>query len=129
MKAPLLLALACLAAPAISCRRSNDEAARAQLPPTLRIWISKNGDIELDGEKVDLPRATAAIEDAGRRKGEVLYGQDPLEGQPHPNIGKVFKVLMSSGVNFRFSLNRSFSQFSKGLNPPEGAQAPSPPLK
>jgi hypothetical protein len=129
---PLALALACLAGAATSCRsRSSTERAAAEAaahePPPLRIWVSNNGDIELDGQKVDLPRVTAAIEDAGKRNGEVLYGQDPIEGQPHPNIAKVFKVMLAAGVNFKFSLDRTFSQFSHGLNPESRAPAAGAP--
>ena len=113
--------LVCLTAGA--CRSRAPEAAPDAGAPAsgpLKIWVTKTGVIELDGKPSDVEHVGDALAALAKRKGTVLYGQDQPEGQPHPNIARVLKLVMNAGVDFRFTLDHQFSQFAQGLTRDHG---------
>jgi len=77
--------------------------------PSVRIWIAKDGKIELDGKPVELEAVGAELAELARRKGVVLYGRDAPEQEPHPNSTKVIELVAHNRLPIRLSTKRDFS--------------------
>jgi biopolymer transport protein ExbD len=121
MKLRDVLAVLSLAAVVTSaCRSRSPEpsppaptpAAPATTPPTLKIWISKPGVIEMNGRVATLADVSAALDELTKQNGEVIFGQDLPDRVPHPNVAQVLKMVMNKGLTFRSAHDRSFSELS-----------------
>jgi hypothetical protein len=86
-----------------------DEKGNYMGMPTVRIWISTDGTIELDGKAVELEAVSAALKELAARKGVVLYGRDAAAEDPHPNAEKVFRLILDNRTPVRISTKRDFS--------------------
>jgi hypothetical protein len=89
--------------------KSGEGGAAPSAPPTVRIWVSRTGAIELDGEPVDLAAVGAALADLAKKKGIVLYGRDDPGQGPHPNGMKVVQLVIQNQLQIRLSSKRDFS--------------------
>jgi hypothetical protein len=78
-------------------------------PPTVRIWVSRTGVIELDGKAVDLAAVGAALADLAKKKGAVFYGREDPGQEPHPNAMKVVQLVIQNRLPIRLSTKRDFS--------------------
>jgi hypothetical protein len=75
----------------------------------MKIWISKTGSVEIDGKQVEVDSVRAMLAELAQRRGEVFYGRDAAEEDPHPNAMKVLQTVMSSRLPVRMSTKRDFS--------------------
>ncbi len=114
------LLLACLGVGSIApaCRASKREApaasppspvAPAQDPRILKIWVSKDGVIQVDGKVVELAAVDAILEGVAKREGFVFYGRDAAREDPHPNGMKVVEMIAKRRLPVRLSSKPDFS--------------------
>ena len=89
------------------------EADRAEGPPTdspyVKIWVSKEGSIELDGKPAELPAVESTLAELAKKKGVVLYGRDDTTADPHPTGMKVIEMVVANRLPIRMSGRRDFS--------------------
>ena len=98
------------------CRGDTDQvpappssAAPSPSPPSAKIWIAKDGTIEMNGKPATLDVVGAQLGDLAQRQGVVLYGRDAPEEEPHPNGIKVLELVVESRLPIRMSTRRDFS--------------------
>jgi biopolymer transport protein ExbD len=111
------VAVICLAVTTTGCRgRGAHPPAPAAPPgapstdsPSARIWIAKDGTIELNGKSVELDAVGAELADLAKRQGVVLYGRDAPEEEPHPIGMKVIELVVQNRLPIRMSTQRDFS--------------------
>jgi hypothetical protein len=77
--------------------------------PSLKVWVSNAGVVELDGKPIGLEALAPILADLGKRKGVVLYGRDNPQGGPPPNGMKVIQMVIDNKLAIRMSLKRDFS--------------------
>jgi uncharacterized Zn-binding protein involved in type VI secretion len=77
------------------------------------IWVSQNGEIELDGRPADIETVGRALEELSRRGGTIVYGVDPSQSPPHANAMRVLESIARTGLAVRLSVNRDFSDVVK----------------
>jgi hypothetical protein len=75
----------------------------------MTIWVSKNGEIELDGKPTDVEAVGRSLEDLSKRGGVVVYGVDASQNPPHPNAKRVIEWMARPGLSVRLSTARDFS--------------------
>jgi hypothetical protein len=117
MKLAIVLAVLCCIADLTACRsgseRNTSSTTSAPAPtsdaPSMRIWISKTGAVEVDGRQVEMESIGAMLAEHAHRKGEVLYGRDAAEEEPHPNAIRVLQMIMTSRLPIRMSTKRDYS--------------------
>lgn len=97
------------------CKRetkgAEEQAAAAALEaaPKVKIWVSANGDIELDGSSKSLDEVRVALTELAKNSGVVLYGRDAPEGEPHPTAMQVMEIVVQKRLPIRMSTKRDFS--------------------
>jgi biopolymer transport protein ExbD len=117
MKFPVVLAILCCGANLMACRSGSDQntssTTSAPLPPTdtpaAKIWISKTGSVEINGRQVEVESVGPMLAELAQRKGEVFYGRDAAEEDPHPNGVMVLQMVIATGMPIRMSTKRDFS--------------------
>jgi hypothetical protein len=118
MKFPILLTVLCCVANPAACRSGSEQNTSSAPPPPpepptdrprAKIWISRTGSVEIDGRQVELESVGPVLADLAQRKGEVFYGRDAPEEDPHPNGMKVLQLVMASRLPVRMSTKRDFS--------------------
>jgi len=117
MKLAIALIVLCCGANLTACRCSSepDDSSTTSPPvpsadaPSMKIWISKAGIVEINGKPVEVESVGPMLAELGQRKGEVLYGRDAVEEDPHPNGMKVLQMVIASGLPIRMSTKRDFS--------------------
>ena len=117
MKLAIVLIVLCCNANLTACRcDSEPNASSTTSPPvppndapSLKIWISKTGSVEINGRQVELESVGPMLVEHAQRKGEVFYGRDAAEEDPHPNAMKVLQMVIASGSPIRMSTKRDFS--------------------
>jgi hypothetical protein len=118
MKLLIVLAVLCCGAHLTACRSCAEENTSSAtnsppvLPvdaPSLKIWIFKTGSVEIDGKTVEVDSVGPMLADLAQRKGEVFYGRDAAEEDPHPNGMKVLQMVIATGLPVRMSTKRDFS--------------------
>jgi hypothetical protein len=77
--------------------------------PSVTIWVTKDGTIEMNGKPATLDAVSAQLSDLAKRSGVVLYGRDPSQEEPHPNGMKVIELVMQAQLPIRMSTKRDFS--------------------
>ena len=75
----------------------------------VKVWVARDGAIELNGVEATLADVERAFESAASRGGEVFYGRDAAFEDPHPNGMKVIELVTQHGLPVRFSTKRDFS--------------------
>lgn len=117
MKFPILLTVLCCLAHPAACRSGSEQNTSSAPPPPVppadgpsaKIWISKTGSVEVNGRQVEVESVGPMLADLAQRKGEVFYGRDAVEEDPHPNGMKVLQLVMASQLPVRMSTKRDFS--------------------
>jgi hypothetical protein len=121
MLRPILLSAALLAALTASCRRSPEPSAAPAPPaapapavgrPTVKIWISRAGAIEMDGRVVGLDAVRAELDALAKKNGQVIFGQDMPGETPTPNVVEVLKMISDRSLDFRSSHDRGFKELA-----------------
>jgi hypothetical protein len=98
-----------------SCSEENTSSATTSSPmpsidaPSLKIWVFKTGSVEIDGKEVEVESVGPILAELAQRKGEVFYGREAPEEDPHPNGMKVLQMVIASGLPVRMSTKRDFS--------------------
>lgn len=104
-----------------ACRSSSSPApapsaapvASAVLAPnasTIKVWVSANGAMELDGKPSSLQAIEAILPQLTDRPGAaVFYGRDGAGGEPHPDAMKLIKAIVANRLPIRMSAKRDFS--------------------
>jgi hypothetical protein len=77
--------------------------------PYAKIWVSKNGAVEVDGKPADLDLVESTLATLAERKGVVLYGRDGATEEPHPNAMKVIQMVVAHRLPIRMSTKPDFS--------------------
>ena len=117
MKLPILLTVLCCGANLTACRSGSEQnTSSATAPPvptadapSVKIWISKTGSVEISGKQVEVESVGPMLAELAQRKGEVFYGRDAAEEEPHPNAVKVLQMVIANGLPIRMSTKRDFS--------------------
>jgi hypothetical protein len=78
-------------------------------PRATTIWVSKSGDIALNGQPADMEAVGKALEDLSKQGKGVVFGMDLPENQPHPTVKKVLELLANAGLEVRLSSKPDFS--------------------
>ena len=114
----IALALLCSGVHLTACRSCSEENSSSMttsspLPPidapNAKIWVSKTGAIEVNGSQVEVESVGPMLAELAQRKGEVFYGREAAEEDPHPNGLKVLQMVITSGLPVRMSTKRDFS--------------------
>lgn len=108
----LLLATLCAAALTPACRKATRElppAAAQQDPHIVKVWVTKDGVVELNGKVADLPAIEAALTAAAKIDGVVFYGRDDAREHPHPTGAKVVEMIAAHHLPVRLSSKPDFS--------------------
>jgi hypothetical protein len=77
--------------------------------PYVKIWVSKAGDIEVDGTPTELSAVGPALATLAQKKGVVLYGRDAAGEEPHPKAMEVIKMVVANRLPIRMCRSRDFS--------------------
>jgi hypothetical protein len=117
MKLPIVLAILGCAANLTACRcgseQNSSSTTSSPVPaadaPTMKIWISKTGSVEINGKQVEVESVGPMLAELAQRKGEVFYGRDAAEEDPHPNGINVLQMVIASRLPVRMSTKRDFS--------------------
>jgi hypothetical protein len=117
--AMILVVGLCAGAAGPACRKAKQEgvapapapvpAEPSQDPRITKIWITKDGVIQLDGKVVDLGAVEAALTATAKREGVVFYGRDDARAEPHPNAAKITEMIVTRGLPVRLSSKPDFS--------------------
>jgi biopolymer transport protein ExbD len=110
--AVLLLAGLCAAAAGSACRkapRKEETAAPSQDPHIKKVWVTKDGVIQLDGKVADFAAVEQALSEIAKRDGVVFYGREAAREQPHPNAAKIVELIASLHLPVRLSSKPDFS--------------------
>ena len=75
----------------------------------LRIWVSRDGQIEVNGAPSDLQTVSRELEELSRTQGVVLYGRDDVQDAPAPNAMEVIKLVARNRLPIRMSTKHDFS--------------------
>jgi hypothetical protein len=77
---------------------------------TIKVWVSANGAMELDGKPSSLQAIEAILPELSDRPGAaVYYGRDGAAGEPHPDAMKLIKAVVANRLPIRMSTKRDFS--------------------
>jgi len=117
VKLPIVLTVLCCGANLTACRSSSEQNTSSTTsppaPPTdapsMKIWISKTGSVEINGRQAEVESVGPMLAELAQRKGEVFYGRDAVEEDPHPNGVKVLQMVVDSRLPIRMSTKRDFS--------------------
>jgi hypothetical protein len=116
--ATFLLTGLCLATVGPACRKASREgapapvpaqAAPAQDPRITKIWVTKDGVIQLDGKVVDLAAIAPALDQTAKREGVIFYGREAAREEPHPNAVQIIGLITTRSLPVRFSSKPDFS--------------------
>jgi hypothetical protein len=104
----LILVVAALGV--VACRRSGGAPASPPLnTPYVKIWVSKTGQIDVDGTPRELSAIGPMLAALSQRKGAVLYGRDDAGEEPHPNAMQVIQLVIANQLPIRMSTRSDFS--------------------
>lgn len=107
----LLLAGLCAATTGPACRKKEAApvAAPSQDPHIKKVWVTKDGVIQLDGKVADFAAVEQALSAIAKIDGVVFYGRDAARDQPHPNAAKIVELIASLHLPVRLSSKPDFS--------------------
>lgn len=87
---------------------------RSKLPtadsPYVKVYVSRSGDITLDGKAATVDEVGRAFSALARKNGVLLYTRDdPDEYEPHPNAMKVIDLAIANRLVTRLCKNKDCS--------------------
>jgi hypothetical protein len=94
---------------AAEARLRQDERSGALTVIHLKVWVFRNGAIELDGQRVSLERLDTDLGELARQKGVLLYGRDDADKDPHPIAKRVMELVVKHHLPIGLSTKRDFS--------------------
>lgn len=96
----------CIGTAFAGCRGKNLPSPDA---PFAKVWISKEGNVELNGQPTSLEAIDSALKDLAQKQGVLLYGRETAEEEPHANSMKVIELAARNRLPIRMSTQRDFS--------------------
>jgi biopolymer transport protein ExbD len=99
----------------VSCGRSqtsNIDKSRLPNPdsPYVKVFVSKSGEITLDGKLASMDEVRAAFASLAQKRGVVLYAREaPEEEKPHPNAMQVISLVTQNRLPVRLCVNKDCS--------------------
>lgn len=107
----LLLAGLCAAVAGSACRKKEAApvAAPSQDQYIKKVWVTKDGVIQLDGKVADFAAVEQALSAIAKRDGVVFYGRDDAREEPHPNAVKIIELITALHLPVRLSSKPDFS--------------------
>jgi hypothetical protein len=102
--APIIFSLLIIA----GCRSTSKAPATGS--PYVKIYVSKTGEITMDGKAATLDELGRAFSDLAKRHGVVLYTRDSHEMfESHPIANKVMDLVVHNQLPIRLCMNKDFS--------------------
>lgn len=91
----------------VACSRSqSDESPAANSQPYVKVFVSKAGEITLDGKTATLDEVEKTFASLASKKGVVLYAREsPEQYDPHPNAIRVIELLTKNSLPIRLCAN------------------------
>lgn len=94
--------------------RVPDSVYKSKIPtaarPYIKIYVTKSGEITLDGKPATLDEVKSALAGLVQKNGLVLYTREsPEEFEPHPNGIKVVEMVIENRLPVRLCRNQDFS--------------------
>lgn len=90
--------------------------------PVVKIWLSEDGSIEMDGEPADLDAVGDRFAELQKQQGIVYYGRDAPDQEPHENAMRVIELIVEYSLPVQLSSKRDFSDRVG----PDGKSRPKP---
>ncbi|HEV8367545.1 MAG TPA: hypothetical protein VGQ39_06290 [Pyrinomonadaceae bacterium] len=86
---------------------SNQVKSSATVPqPYVKVFVSKSGEINLDGKTATLDEVGKTFAALAPKKGIVLYAREsPEQYEPHPNAMRVIELLTQNSLPIRLCAN------------------------
>jgi hypothetical protein len=88
-------------------------ATQPQAQHAMTIWVSKDGEIELDGKQTDVEAVGRALESLSKSSGTIVYGVESSQAPAHANVQRIFEWIVRTGLVVRLSVQRDFSDIVK----------------
>jgi hypothetical protein len=94
-----------------ACRKKETAPVAAPSPDQYikKVWVTKDGVIQLDGKVADYATVERALSAIARRDGVVFYGREAAREAPHPNAAKIVELIASLHLPVRLSSKPDFS--------------------
>ena len=102
---PVLIGLLCIFL--AGCHQSQgSKIDKSKMPtadsPYIKVFVTKSGEITLDGKPTDLEGLKPAFASLAQKKGLVLYAREnPEAAHPHPNAMEVIKLVIENKLPVR----------------------------
>jgi hypothetical protein len=78
--------------------------------PYVKVYISKAGEITVDGKAATIDEVERSFSDLAKKSGVVLYTREsPEEPGPHPNASKVIALVAQNRLPIRLCIKKDFS--------------------
>ena len=109
---PLLMSFA-------GCKNQNSAVDKSKMPtadaPYAKVYVSKSGQVTLDGKTVTLDELDRALGALAQKHGVVLYSREaPQENEPHPVFKNVLDIVVKNKLPVRLCVK---SDCSDALTP------------
>lgn len=101
------------------CKNQNSAVDKSKMPtadaPYAKVYVSKSGQVMLDGKTVTLDELDRALGALAQKHGVVLYSREaPQENEPHPVFKNVLDIVIKNKLPVRLCVN---SDCSDALTP------------
>ena len=93
------------------CKNQNSSAEiRTPDTPYAKVYVSKSGQVALDGKNVTLEELNRALGALAQKHGVVLYSREaPHEAEPHPVFKDVLDIVARNKLPIRLCVNSDCS--------------------
>ena len=93
------------------CKNQNSVVKmRTADTPYAKVYLSKSGQVTLDGKNVTLEELDRALEALAQKHGVVLYSREaPQEAQPHPIFKNILDIVAKNELPIRLCVNSDCS--------------------
>jgi hypothetical protein len=90
--------------------RSTSKPPAATDSPYVKVYISKTGEVIMDGKTVTIDEVGRTFSDLASKNGVVLYTRDSAEMfESHPIANKVMDLVVQNRLPIRLCMNKDFS--------------------
>jgi biopolymer transport protein ExbD len=96
--------------PSLSAR-PQAETARVQTTRVLKVTVTANGEIALDGHPATLDQLSARLTELKQAGGEVWYYRENPSAEPHMNAMKVIELVADNRLSIQLSSKPDFSDY------------------